>query len=177
MASLWRSSPCQGRGWGEATGQVRQGRAAERGRGAQGSTGEGTAGERQLGGGSGRARLPGALSKRHPAPALRADPLGCGPAVTSNSGWTGPEAQARSGLARAQLPVETPPCGQWKQFTQTQGDSISDAQATPAQSPFHPRIPSKAQIAPSPRTRLPWHLTPPALPTQLGGPRAGCRAG
>ena len=31
LASFWRSSPRQGRGWGEATGRVRPGLKAERG--------------------------------------------------------------------------------------------------------------------------------------------------
>ena len=129
-------------------------------------------------GGSGTAQLPGPFSKRHPAPALRADPLGCGPAVTSNSGWTGRRPRLGGpSLARAQLPAETPPRGQWKQFTQTQGDSISDAQATPSQSPFHPRVPSKAQIAPSPGTHPPWQLTPSGPSLSAPGPTGRVRHG
>ena len=86
----------QGRGWGEAARWARQGRQL---RGVEprgpGDHREGPGGESASwagpdpAGGSGRARLPGPLSKRPPAPALRADPLGCGPAVTSSSGWTG----------------------------------------------------------------------------------------
>lgn len=177
-ASLWRSSPCQGRGWGEATGLLKRRGADPPGPGEHWEGGtrepEGAGAGRASwagpdpGGSPGRAQLPGALSKLHTTPALRADALCCGLAVTSNSGWMGLEAQACSGLARAHLPTETPPRGQWKQFTQTQGDSISDARGAPAKSPSPLRVPSKAQVAPMPGTRPPWRLAHQPFPLSSG---------
>lgn len=177
--SLLRSPPSQGRGWGEATGGVRQGLAAEGGR-PRGAGGKGTrrvGGERVCWWGGSREaqggpQLPDTGSKPHSPAALRAGPRGCRP---SRNPWLQvdrPEAQASCGLAgpaflQHVLPA-TDSVSMGPVCSNTGNPPVSGPRSAPAQELFPPTSHSKST---SPSALSQPRPPDPILPGT--GPRGG----